>query len=79
MTAEGLPEFAYAHLAERLEGHGRFEAASRVWAVYDRMIYTDRGPAPTAGELEALALEVAPGLEFDGRRLAWVPRVGGSR
>ena len=79
MTAEGLPEFAIARLAEILDSQGRTVTADRVWQVYDRIIFTDRGPAPSDAEVAALALEVAPGLEFDGRRLAWVPRVGGSR
>lgn len=79
MSAEGLPEFAVAGLAEVLDSRGRTVAADRVWQVYDRMVYTDRGPAPSDAEVAALALEVAPGLEFDRRRLEWVPRLGGSR
>lgn len=74
MTAEGLPEYAVAHLAEWLEARGRFADAERAWSVYDRIIYTDRGPAPTETELETLALEVAPGLEYDRARHAWRAR-----
>lgn len=76
MTAEGLPEFAIAHLAEWLEARGRFGDAERAWSVYDRIIYTDRGPEPTQDELEAFALEVAPGLEYDRARHAWRDRGG---
>lgn len=74
MTARPLPEYAISHLAELLERHGKHQQAERVWAVYDRIIMTDRGPEPTDAELEALALEVAPGLEFDHDRYAWRPR-----
>lgn len=74
MTAEGLPEYAIAHLAELLERRGKFADAERAWSLYDRIIYTDRGPAPTESELETLALEVAPGLEFDRDRHVWRAR-----
>ena len=74
MTAQALPEFAVAHLAEWLERRGKFADAGRAWSVYDRIIYTDRGPAPTDAEVERLVLEVAPGLEFDRDRHVWRAR-----
>lgn len=74
MTARPLPEYAVANLARLLERLGERQQAKRAWAVYDRMIYTDRGPDPTDAELEQLALEVAPGWQFDHDRLMWQPR-----
>lgn len=74
MTAPWLPEFALSTLVSILEYHGKDDAAARVEAVYDRMIYTDRGPAPTDAEVQLLVLDVAPGLEFDRDRLEWRPR-----
>ena len=74
MTARPLPEYAVANLARLLERLGERQQAERVWAVYDRIIMPARGPEPTDAELEELALEVAPGWQFDHERLMWQPR-----
>lgn len=63
-------EIKLAQLSKYFEAIGS-PSAGAIDDLYCRLIYTDRGPEPTRGEIDLAISEYAPGLEWNADRLEW--------